>query len=61
MFESFAATILNHYIGDHFGNVNTHQLRMSLKNGEIELDHLPLKRDIIKHLGLPLEAKTGRF
>ena len=33
MLESFAAWILNTYIGDYFGNVNTHQLRMSLKNG----------------------------
>ncbi|KAH9505957.1 Vacuolar protein sorting-associated protein 13D [Dermatophagoides farinae] len=59
MLESFAAWILNTYIGDYFGNVNTHQLRMSLKNGEIELEHLPLKRDLIRYLGLPLEANDG--
>lgn len=33
MLESFAAWILNTYIGDYFGNVNTDQLRMSLKSG----------------------------
>ena len=32
----------------------------SQKNlGEIELEHLPLKRDLIRYLGLPLEANTG--
>ncbi|KAI2809880.1 Vacuolar protein sorting-associated protein 13D [Blomia tropicalis] len=59
MLESFAAWILNTYIGDYFGNVNTDQLRMSLHSGEIELERLPLKRDLLKHLGLPLEANTG--
>ncbi|KAH9399207.1 Vacuolar protein sorting-associated protein 13D [Tyrophagus putrescentiae] len=59
MLESFAAWLLNTYIGDYFGNVNTDQLRMSLHSGEIELERLPLKRDLIKHLGLPLEASTG--
>lgn len=29
------------------------------KLGEIELEHLPLKRDLIRYLGLPLEANTG--
>ena len=27
--------------------------------GEIELEHLPLKRDLIRYLGLPLEANDG--
>lgn len=79
MFESFAAWILNTYIGDYFGNVNTDQLRMSLHSGkfvvifvwfltnfsffvgEIELERLPLKRDLIKQFGLPLEANTGMY
>lgn len=81
MLEGFAAWLLNTYIGDYFGNVNTDQLRMSLHSGtcvllwckrtpvltyfttfelgEIELERLPLKRDLLKHLGLPLEASTG--
>lgn len=33
MLEGFAAWLLNTYIGDYFGNVNTDQLRMSLHSG----------------------------
>ena len=29
--------------------------------GAVELDNLPLKKDALKSLGLPLEVKSGKF
>lgn len=59
MFESLFAWVLNSYIGEYFGNVNTDQLSIALHNGEVELEGLPLREDAFKHLGLPLEIING--
>lgn len=32
---------------------------MSIIPGKVELENLPLKKDALRHLGLPVEVKAG--
>uniref|UniRef100_T1KHU8 UBA domain-containing protein n=1 Tax=Tetranychus urticae TaxID=32264 RepID=T1KHU8_TETUR len=59
MLERLVAWVLNSYIGDYFGNVNTDQLSVALHQGEVELEGLPLKVEAFRHWDLPIEIKAG--
>ncbi|RWS05004.1 Vacuolar protein sorting-associated protein 13D-like protein [Dinothrombium tinctorium] len=59
MLERLIAWVLNSYIGEYFGNVNTDQLSVALHQGEVELDGLPLKVESLRHWGLPVDVKAG--
>ncbi|XP_044753631.1 vacuolar protein sorting-associated protein 13D [Coccinella septempunctata] len=58
MLEGLAAWILNTYLGKYI-DLNTDQLSIALLSGKVELENLPLKKDALRHLGLPVEIKTG--
>ncbi|RZC42308.1 vacuolar protein sorting-associated protein 13D [Asbolus verrucosus] len=59
MLEGLAAWILNNYLGKYVENLNTDQLSIALLSGKVELENLPLKKDALRHLGLPIEIKAG--
>ncbi|RWS28180.1 vacuolar protein sorting-associated protein 13D-like protein [Leptotrombidium deliense] len=59
MLERLVAWVLNAYIGEYFGNVNTDQLSIALHQGEVELEGLPLKVESLRHWGLPVDVKAG--
>ncbi|KAL5009745.1 hypothetical protein ScPMuIL_012050 [Solemya velum] len=59
MLEGLAAWVLNTYVGEYVENLNTDQLSIALLQGAVELENLPLKRDALKGLDLPLEVKSG--
>ncbi|CAC5356846.1 VPS13D [Mytilus coruscus] len=59
MLEGLAAWVLNTYIGEYVENLNTAQLSIALLQGAVELENLPLKKDALKYLDLPLQVKSG--
>ncbi|KAL3268817.1 hypothetical protein HHI36_007913 [Cryptolaemus montrouzieri] len=59
MLEGLAAWILNNYLGKYVENLNTDQLSIALLSGKVELENLPLRKDALRHLGLPIEIKAG--
>ncbi|KAJ6645642.1 Vacuolar protein sorting-associated protein 13D [Pseudolycoriella hygida] len=59
MLRELIAWVLNTYLGKYVGNLNTAQLTVALLSGEVELENLPLRRDALRNLGLPLQALSG--
>ncbi|CAH0718678.1 unnamed protein product, partial [Brenthis ino] len=59
MLEGLVAWVLNNYLGKYVENLNTDQLSVALLSGKVELENLPLKKDALRHLGLPVEVKAG--
>ncbi|XP_013405463.1 vacuolar protein sorting-associated protein 13D-like isoform X2 [Lingula anatina] len=59
MLEGLAAWVLNTYVGEYLENLNTDQLSIGLLQGAVELENLPLKKDALKSLDLPIEVKAG--
>ncbi|XP_071476543.1 intermembrane lipid transfer protein VPS13D-like [Diadema antillarum] len=59
MLERLAAWVLNTYLGEYVENLNTDQLSIGLLSGAVELENLPLRKDALKHLDLPVEVKAG--
>uniref|UniRef100_A0A0P6FFD1 Vacuolar protein sorting-associated protein 13D n=1 Tax=Daphnia magna TaxID=35525 RepID=A0A0P6FFD1_9CRUS len=59
MLERLVAWFCNNYLGRYLENLNTDQLSVALLQGEVELENVPLKRDILDQLGLPLQIHAG--
>ncbi|KMQ93281.1 vacuolar protein sorting-associated protein 13d [Lasius niger] len=59
MLEGLVAWVLNNYLGKYVENLNTDQLSIALLSGEVELENLPLKREALRHIGLPMKIKAG--
>ncbi|XP_050345761.1 intermembrane lipid transfer protein Vps13D [Nymphalis io] len=59
MLEGLVAWVLNNYLGKYVENLNTDQLSVALLSGKVELENLPLKKDALRYLGLPIEIKAG--
>ncbi|GFQ85231.1 vacuolar protein sorting-associated protein 13D [Trichonephila clavata] len=59
MLEGLAAWILNTYVGEYLENLNTDQLSIGLLQGEVELENLPLRKDALKALELPVQIHSG--
>eukprot|EP00057_Strongylocentrotus_purpuratus_P030429 XP_781657.1 PREDICTED: vacuolar protein sorting-associated protein 13D [Strongylocentrotus purpuratus] len=59
MLERLAAWVLNTYLGEYVENLNTDQLSIGLLSGAVELENLPLRKDALKELDLPVEVKAG--
>ncbi|CAL4176904.1 unnamed protein product [Meganyctiphanes norvegica] len=59
MLEGLATWVLNNYLGQYLENLHTHQLSIGLLKGEVELENVPLRKDALRHLDMPLEVRTG--
>lgn len=64
MYDTIQRTIVawafNHYIAYYyFDNINVNQLKVAFEKGEVELENLPIKKDALKHLNLPMEVISG--
>lgn len=59
MLEGLVAWVLNTYLGKYVENLNTHQLSVALLQGEVELENLPLRKDALRHFGLPIQVRAG--
>ncbi|XP_060529289.1 intermembrane lipid transfer protein Vps13D isoform X2 [Cylas formicarius] len=58
MLEGLITWILNNYLGKYV-QLNTDQLSIALLSGKVELENVPLRSDALKHLGLPIQVKSG--
>ncbi|KAG0696639.1 Vacuolar protein sorting-associated protein 13D [Chionoecetes opilio] len=59
MLEGLATWVLNNYLGKYLENLNTDQLSIGLLKGEVELENVPLRKDALRHLDMPLEVLAG--
>lgn len=59
MLEGLVSWVLNNYLGKYVENLNAAQLSIALLSGEVELEQLPLRRDALRHLGVPVEIRAG--
>ncbi|XP_053673030.1 intermembrane lipid transfer protein Vps13D [Anopheles nili] len=59
MLRELIAWVLNNYLGKYVENLNTAQLTVALLSGQVELENLPLRKDTLRHFGLPLQLITG--
>ncbi|EDV24211.1 uncharacterized protein TRIADDRAFT_57473 [Trichoplax adhaerens] len=59
MLEKLATWIINTYIGEYVENLNTDQLSIGILSGAVELENLPLRKDALRKLDLPLAVKSG--
>ncbi|KAK7067615.1 Vacuolar protein sorting-associated protein 13D [Halocaridina rubra] len=59
MLEGLATWVLNNYLGKYLENLNTDQLSIGLLKGEVELENVPLRKDALRHLDMPVEVRSG--
>nr|XP_045619802.1 vacuolar protein sorting-associated protein 13D-like isoform X1 [Procambarus clarkii]XP_045619809.1 vacuolar protein sorting-associated protein 13D-like isoform X1 [Procambarus clarkii] len=59
MLEGLATWVLNNYLGKYLENLHTDQLSIGLLKGEVELENVPLRKDALRHLDMPVEVRTG--
>ncbi|XP_055550000.1 intermembrane lipid transfer protein Vps13D isoform X2 [Wyeomyia smithii] len=59
MLRELIAWVLNNYLGKYVENLNTAQLTIALLSGQVELENLPLRKDALRYLGLPLQIING--
>ncbi|XP_058059682.1 intermembrane lipid transfer protein Vps13D [Anopheles bellator] len=59
MLRELIAWVLNNYLGKYVENLNTAQLTIALLSGQVELENLPLRKDALRHFGLPLQIVSG--
>ncbi|XP_039449054.1 intermembrane lipid transfer protein Vps13D isoform X2 [Culex pipiens pallens] len=59
MLRELIAWVLNNYLGKYVENLNTAQLTIALLSGQVELENLPLRKDALRSLGLPLQIVSG--
>ncbi|XP_063884386.1 intermembrane lipid transfer protein VPS13D-like isoform X2 [Scylla paramamosain] len=59
MLEGLATWVLNNYLGKYLENLNTDQLSIGLLKGEVELENVPLRKDALRHLDMPMEVLAG--
>lgn len=59
MLEGLITWVLNNYLGKYVENLNTDQLSIALLQGAVELENLPLRKDALRQVGLPIEVRAG--
>ncbi|XP_042225636.1 vacuolar protein sorting-associated protein 13D-like isoform X3 [Homarus americanus] len=59
MLEGLATWVLNNYLGKYLENLHTDQLSIGLLTGEVELENVPLRKDALRHLDMPVEVRAG--
>lgn len=59
MLEGLVTWVLNNYLGKYVENLNTDQLSIALLQGAVELENLPLRKDSLRQVGLPIEVRAG--
>ena len=55
MLEGLATWIHNNNLGKYLENLDTDQLSISLLQGEMELENVPLRKDALRLLSPPLK------
>ena len=58
MLEGLTTWFLNNYLGKYLENLDTDQLYISLLQGEVELENVPLRKDAIRFIEPSIEGQT---
>ena len=59
VFESVIVSALNPILGKYIEDLDAGQLRVGILGGDIKLDNVKLKRNILSDLNLPISVHTG--
>ena len=59
MLEGLTTWFLNNYLGKYLENLDTDQLYISLLQGEVELENVPLRKDALRLIEPSIEGQTG--
>ncbi|KAM7434012.1 hypothetical protein ABFA07_015843 [Porites harrisoni] len=59
MFESIAASLLNHVLGKYIKDLDSSNLRLAILQGNVVLTDLELRDDALDELHLPVEVTHG--
>ncbi|EDV97387.1 GH14723 [Drosophila grimshawi] len=59
MLRDLITWVLNTYLGKYLENLNSAQLSVALLSGEVELENIPIRKDALRSLGLPIEVSSG--
>ncbi len=57
--ESLAIPIVNQILGDYISNLNSNQLKIGLWDGNVKLENLKLKKEMLSQFKIPLEVVYG--
>ena len=57
--KSIAARIITRLFGQYIENINTSDINVRLREGDIELNSLQLRRDAFDGLNLPVDVESG--
>ncbi|EDW40369.1 GL25209 [Drosophila persimilis] len=59
MLRELITWALNTYLGKYLENLNSVQLSVALLSGEVELENIPIRKDALRALNLPVEVAGG--
>ncbi|XP_034133792.1 vacuolar protein sorting-associated protein 13D isoform X2 [Drosophila guanche] len=59
MLRDLITWVLNTYLGKYLENLNSAQLSVALLTGEVELENIPIRKDALRALNLPVEVAGG--
>ena len=59
MLETLVASILNRVLGSYIENFDPNKLKIGLLSGDVKLEGLKLKRNILDKLQLPIDVLEG--
>ncbi|XP_033238212.1 vacuolar protein sorting-associated protein 13D [Drosophila pseudoobscura] len=59
MLRELITWVLNTYLGKYLENLNSVQLSVALLSGEVELENIPIRKDALRALNLPVEVAGG--
>ena len=59
MLEGLTTWFLNNYLGKYLENLDTDQLYISLLQGEVEVENVPLRKDALRLIEPSIEGQTG--
>jgi vacuolar protein sorting-associated protein 13A/C len=57
MFEKILGGLLNRLLGDYVEGFDSNNLNLSLWSGEVNIENVRLKKEILVKLGLPISIK----
>ena len=60
VFESVIVSALNPILGKYIEDLDAGQLRVGILGGDIKLNNVKLKRNILSDLNLPITVHTGK-
>ncbi|KAF7694965.1 vacuolar protein sorting-associated protein 13A isoform X1 [Silurus meridionalis] len=61
VFESLVVDVLNRFLGDYVGNLDSSQLKLGIWGGDAILRNLEIKENALSQLDIPFKVKAGHI